>query len=490
MRRLRKIFGNGWILSVFSVAIVSVFPAIFMYCSNAGETDFNEILSPLLVLGGMGLAIYLVCALVMQSGRKAGIFASIYMLVFTNYALIERVFKALFPSIRYWHVISVVLIILLHIGYAVYKYISNDVCYDVTKVLVLAFGGLTVFNIITCVPSVIKRVEAKQEILQSKNTISGDVAVLSENFPNFYLLLFDEYANFPQMETYYNYDNAVLRDFLEQNNFTISYDSHNESIMTTTIVTNLMNLDYVVDNTFEESEKEVIRKQGVLFSTMEEHGYQVKVVETGNFFGHDSPTRNTSEDSAKTINGEGISDLCFKKTAIYPFYRGTVYDSEILGNINQVLEYLENPDNIPQSPTFTIGYVSFPHQPFIVDENGYAISVVNSANWKEPTYYLGQFKYATKRILRILNNLIENDPNAVIILQSDHGARASTDENFMKIFPLDVMNNNLNVVRFCGEGLESIRGLSSVNTMRYVLSQLFNEDWDIVPVPVDDYNYK
>ena len=51
------------------------------------------------------------------------------------------------------------------------------------------------------------------------------------------------------LNIYYDYDNQEFSDFLTQRGFNISYGSHNtESIWTSTIVPNILNLSYVASD--------------------------------------------------------------------------------------------------------------------------------------------------------------------------------------------------------------------------------------------------
>jgi len=109
---------------------------------------------------------------------------------------------------------------------------------------------------------------------------------------------------------------------------------------------------------------------------------------------------------------------------------------------------------------------------------------------KEKKYYLGQYIFATEKMREIAELLVENDPNSIIIIQSDHGARASSDPDlFLEIFPLEDVSNIFNAVYYKGEKLD-IEGLSGVNTLRLVLNKAFTERFDMLEVPVDTYKYK
>jgi hypothetical protein len=85
-----------------------------------------------------------------------------------------------------------------------------------------------------------------------------------------------------------------------------------------------------------------------------------------------------------------------------------------------------------------------------------------------------------------VDEIQKNDPTAIIILQSDHGARTiyrreglsqdlndpSTDRGQMR--------NILNCVYLGGETMD-ISGLSGINTLRAVLNQVYGTDYEMLP---------
>ena len=88
-----------------------------------------------------------------------------------------------------------------------------------------------------------------------------------------------------------------------------------------------------------------------------------------------------------------------------------------------------------------------------------------------------------------MDNLIAQDPNAVIILQSDHGARYPA-QMFVGFGspPLDqtvenpYMQNILNCVYVGGRSLE-IEGLTGINTLRTVLNSEFGTELPMLEAP-------
>ena len=78
--------------------------------------------------------------------------------------------------------------------------------------------------------------------------------------------------------------------------------------------------------------------------------------------------------------------------------------------------------------------------------------------------------------LQVLENLVENDPDALIMAMSDHGARYApgTDpEDAITIF---------NTFYYAGEDLQEYTGKSSVNTIRSLLNLVLSTDFEEIPV--------
>lgn len=65
------------------------------------------------------------------------------------------------------------------------------------------------------------------------------------------------------------------------------------------------------------------------------------------------------------------------------------------------------------------------HVPYYLDENGLSAS---AAVDNGPLGYFPQYKYASKVMLQAIDSIKRNDPDAVIVIQADHGINASAEE--------------------------------------------------------------
>jgi len=89
----------------------------------------------------------------------------------------------------------------------------------------------------------------------------------------------------------------------------------------------------------------------------------------------------------------------------------------------------------------------------------------------------------------LVTEIIKNDPNSIIILQSDHGYRYP---DFLKnLYNIDIydmsvespyMRNILNAVYYQGQFID-IDNYSGINTVRTVLNKLLNTDFEMIEQP-------
>jgi len=199
---------------------------------------------------------------------------------------------------------------------------------------------------------------------------------------------------------------------------------------------------------------------------------------------------------------EDIRRLIIDNTALYLFTTNIlivlddpgilfvdVVDAEDVGNVHHFLrrdivlrqfEYLRESHLLKGTNLFTLAYFIFPHAQFVFDEFGNAISDDDHSNWEDKNVYLGQYKYCTKLIVETVGSIIENDPNSIIILQSDHSGRYPWHMNAVYPHPshwkwdeeIQYMTSIMNAVYFQGDKID-IEGLSGTNTVIRVFNKVF-----------------
>lgn len=468
------------IIALVSVVVTSLYPVLFMFFQNADEVSFKQTLLPSSIFLMVGLGCTLLTGLLCRSIIKGSIGGILFVILFSNYAFIERGIQLILPQLKYWHILPILLVLIVHILYFIFNRFKQGTLQWINIFISIFMGGLIVFNLALAVPVLIE----KNTVEIVKSDIPKDTIQTDDKMPNIYYLIFDEYSSFNNIKKYFQYDNSDFANFLLNKGFTISYDSYNESYYTTTILPNLVNLEYIVNDSTPAAEKKAYLYNGKLFNFMKSKGYTIKAVGAANAFNMKSETEKISSD-AKTIGGESYIDLLLNNTIVYPFVQKNAYyrAKEIL----DAFSYFQNKEIYKQKKVFTMFYLMFPHEPFIFDEDGHARSHKDFQNWENLKFYLGQYIYATKLIRQQIETIIENDPDCIIILQSDHSARAISKNASITVSIID-RKNILNAVYYRGLSFEEIKGQSGLNTQRLIFSRLFALDLPLLEVPNNEEN--
>ena len=342
---------------------------------------------------------------------------------------------------------------------------------NILKIVAFTFSVLIVFNLVMAIPAVVTKTSLERESAKIKAEQLETVQNSGEYHPNFYYLLFDEYASLHQIKEDYGYDNSAFAKSLEELGFNVSYSSSNEYFETDVVMTNIVNLEYIVSQKNAFSLKEFHRYNNALFPLLRNKGYEIVGLENASFYG----LPGIKKSSSKTISGDAVIDLLVKNTIIWPFFQ-SAYDSDTA----LMLEHMEQLKNVdfPKSNTFILSHFIQPHVPFKYDENGNELVGSVRTDYLDKNVYLGNYIYTTKLMLDMVEQMVQNDPNAIIILTSDHSSRGEHAIGISR----KSMCTIFNAVYYANEEVD-IEGLSGVNTLRVILNKLLETEYEMLEDP-------
>lgn len=444
------------------VISIAAYPVLFVYFQNIEEVDFIEVWKVLFYFVIVALAVYSITSLVFRRLGLSAVIASLFLALLLNYMIIQKGIQLIFSSLKYWHILPIILVVIAHIFYFLRK-ISEEHYSSIILIIQITIGGLILINAIPAIPHIITKVKihTEQAKMESQSEETGQGS-------NVYWFIFDECASFATMEKYYDYGDKTVFDALQELEFTISDDSRNESGNTVSVLTNCLNLEYVANSSMDAAQLETLRKDNKLVNIFKDNGYQIKGIGDTGWLGIQSVNQTTGT-AGKTIEGKQVSDLIMQNTVLAPFvqFDGTAEAKIIM----ETFEYMQDSDNIQANTSqLNIIYLCTPHQPFLFDKDGGAVSAANYANWDDERYYLGQYIFVMNQMLKSVKNIVENDPDSIIVVQSDHGPRFNNE------MPYEDKINILNAVYFKGEEISEVGGKSGVNTLRTVCNRLFGYD--------------
>jgi len=134
-------------------------------------------------------------------------------------------------------------------------------------------------------------------------------------------------------------------------------------------------------------------------------------------------------------------------------------------------------------PKFIIIHSLMAHYPFIFNENGGL-----NENTFSASAYKGHHTYAAKVLVNIIDMIVEKDPDAVIVLQADHGLHGLSEEQIDSWFgissdPLDIWNNVFSAIQVPEkyENGEEIYAITNpLNISRYLVNSFVGKNYSYI----------
>lgn len=471
---MKNRFKGLW-YALLGTVFASIYPLVVLWMNNVNQIpDISRIVKTMGIMAGGGLLLLGLLLLLLRNAQRAATGTILIVILFTNGAALQDAFTWLVPSMRYWH--TATLLILIAAGCVLLaRRLPQSVIEIAAPVLTVVFSLLVVLNVGMATPYLLS---APEDVEETKQSGTPATSTMETSGRNAYWLLFDEYSSNYEFEEYLGFDNTPFTDWLEEKGFSVSYTSENETDMTAVITANIANLDYVAaysdERTMLEDWDLILqhRENAVLVPLLESYGYHVVGIGLAEYYGFDGETVAGTASADVTIDGEDTVSLFWRRTAIGELVQtGSNVQAEIL--LSQ-LQYLQNPENIPQGNTFVLSHISCPHTPFLFDKDGNLLPNRERVNAKN---YIGQCEFINSQIKEIIETILENDPNALIAVVSDHGFRSEQ--------PYDV-RRRIFAALYNGEEKIDIEGMSGLNIMITMLNTILNTDIEPVPFQVQE----
>lgn len=479
-------------LSFLTLLLVCMYPCFYMYFANITETTIIHVFPP--------LALFLVIALIfnrivfkfVKDIYKSTIITSVMMILFMNFNLIFDMIntKLSFMGFKLFSLMCCLIVVIVFLIVRLVKDELDWAC----EIICAVFAGLIVFNFFGAVPKAVGA--QKNDIKPVEVTKHGKDIGFKENV---YYLVLDEYGGKHNLEYYYDFDNAEFLSNMENLGFSNSNDTFNyEGIYTKEILPNILNLEYVAHPGDSDGDNEKYLKNPMMYRFFEEMGYKINVINHQNFVDASSDDCNeifSSKSKNVKTNPFGIERYIIENSFIKSLQKfAPKIDTGYSGyrdEVNKAFDmFAHGYEYTDGQPTFTFAYLMTPHRPFVFDENGDAIDYRVARDWTKKSVYINQLKYINKKVEEAVSNIIENDPNAVIVVQSDHGARYAyfcmndySKSEYNAEVETEKMQSVLNCVYWGKAEKQDINGLSCLNTWRTVLNELYGTDFEMIDVP-------
>jgi hypothetical protein len=305
--------------------------------------------------------------------------------------------------------------------------------------------------------------------------------------PNVYYLVFDEYAGYKSLKDSFGFANDKLYNFLFQKEFTVLPTFSNYDY-TAFSMSSMLNMNYVDSNYNHQllTQKDVQNRFGEIrnaqvFSIFRSMGYSMQNYSIFDIKGE--PALSQSNPlfpihavllTNKIFHNRLFKDLGWQLMSgrfeipflkKYYLYRTDRYNKKAE---KLVIESSAN----KTAPKFCYGHFFLPHDPFYRDSTGAYNKPSQMNDLHNKALYVSYLKYSNGVIQNMVTNIVANDPNAIIIVMSDHGFY-----NYDSPGDDDPNNyDNFCLVRFPGKFYPVYKDKwSNVNFFRYLFNTEFGQ---------------
>jgi hypothetical protein len=458
------------------------------------------------LLGSLGT--WLLFALFLRDGRKAGLVTSVAVVLFFTVDQLMPPFNHLVaevsrlwlptrgrPMDRLWVVVPEV-VLLLGFAFLVVRRLQ-----DLRKTT--AFFNL--FTIVLIAMPAYQILSAKAPIVARPPRQPVPFAVPAwqarSRPPDIYYIILDGYARTDVMKSLFEFDNSAFLDHLERKGFYLARRSTANYCQTPLCLSASLNAVYLDDlvKGLANDQTELadsIGKSNVVAS-LRPLGYRFVTFATG-FDPTEHPEADVYLAPFPYINA--FERMLIDMTPLQRIWPVPKWRDQYTQARQRVLYLLDHLPDIARdrAPTFTLAHLLCPHLPFIFGEDGEDVSSrlqhysLTSSDREQGRFrhpdefraaYRQQAAFITRRIEQTIDRILAESPEPpIIILQSDHGSELFLDTQDVHHTDLHERMSILNAYYFPGRRHEGLHDrITPVNSFRVVLNTFFGARLELLP---------
>jgi hypothetical protein len=457
----------------------ATYPAAFgvayiLLSFGAFTTPTTDLVRPLLLVILAATVLVIVIALLVRSLPKAAVIVSVLIVALSAPFLLVAVAAAAVVTVgiqlarRRWSISSL-------------RSTSAAAVSRGASVFALAFGAVSIAGAAASIASGV--------FIADHPHSTGTAAKL----PNIYLLLLDGYPRTDTLRTVYDYDNSWFVDALGELGFETAEQSRSNYPQTPLTLASMFNGAYLEEidglQPPPESAVEQYRRlmsalnRAPMLDVLREAGYEIDTIPSP-FKADALSTADRTLDSGQITSFE-YSLLMHSQLA--PLIVRLVPDflmSQERDLFHATLDRLASEASAPRgSPTLVFAHVfSPPHAPLVYGRNGEHLPLPACIPdicqlWQFPPgawdHLPDQIHYTNGEVLKVVSQIVRDDPTGIVILMSDHGSRRD-------IVDLDEFFHNFFAARTPGQEVFPA-DVSPVNVLRLLIAA--ETDVRMEPVP-------
>lgn len=307
-----------------------------------------------------------------------------------------------------------------------------------------------------------------------------------------YYIILDAYGRHDTLDGDYHYDNSRFLQALQERGFYIAEKSFSNYADTSLSLPSSLNFTYL---DFGDGKEQITKKRARLFRELsamiadnrvcrllKRQGYTIVNVPTGFDFTENMPIANINiTRPLGTWFDLSFLDISTVLKALEP-------ESGLLGRLAQYKRrtFFDNIESIAQiaGPKFVFAHIMLPHPPFVFDRDGkLPPGGLELYQWEKTNRYIEQAQYTESETVKAVDTIVKRCPDAVIIIQGDHGPQCHIVERQKPTLPnLKERMRILNAYRVPKAVRDRLySSVTPVNSFRILFDQMFGYNIERLP---------
>ncbi len=462
-------------------SLIVIYFILVRYNVNIDEVSSVDLFSTLLIFLPIIISISFIPKLIIKNITKYILILSTSIVLFFTYTSIHSTFYNYFifgHSIGSHKVLIPIMLILLVIE--IYLILKSTKNFD--KILVISTGFVFSMIIFTMIDiGMISNIEPISDY-STEQIFSYE----KNNLKDIYVITLDEYLGTKSLMDRFNYDNSDFDDFLKERGFFIPDNTFSNYMETRLALPSLLNMDYV--NIDYESKREQdmvfqkITQNNIVMDNFKEIGYEIIYFHEENNL---KPIESDKNKLCKSIFTNTFLVFVIRDTPIRVFdnlidpYR----HEEYIENRLCIFDELESLDKKFSEPIMVHAHIMLPHGPVLFDSEGNTVLDKKLHETTSTTHkYTEQLQYTNSRVKQVVEKLQSQNPQPIIIIQSDHGFRWDFNWNEPTDDQFTIPYSNFMALYFPDKELrnEDHPLMTPVNLYRILFNTYFGTNYEIL----------
>lgn len=457
-----------------AVAALASLPYLTLLAANVGETvDLPQVAVWWAATLGIGLAVVALARRWAghEGARRVATTTAVLLYLVFNYPLVTSLRETTgvrMPDLLWWAVVTLVVLaasVVLARRPGVQRFVAV-----LAPVLLLA----PLFQLVTAEPA------------DARSFTTESAAARFERTPNVYWFVLDAFAGPVYLEEELQVETDPFVEFLTGRGFRVPLGSRTNYPFTHLAVTSALQLEYVYEGVEEPATgpfAPILRGDSRTVDTFRANGYGYLHAYSGIWSG----SRCGGSEDVCLGDEAPLSDTLWALASATPLI-DVLEDEETNATIAAGNDPSEVVDRVlasaPPSPYFAMIHLMNPHTPFLRDAACAVRDIPLSFEaWRDGPEYADAVRCLFTQLRGAVDRILEADPDAVILIQGDHGPRLGLGPHTSGEVLLDdpMFFSAFSAMRLPAGCEDTVpEDVTLVNTFRLVFACLADEEPDLL----------